>query len=108
MSATITQLPLNFVGKEDAPRLECFGAYLIEHGAATRWRWQKSDGIDVAFLIYRGVPHDRLLVRIERSTRDGVYRANSSLGEHRIEGSLEEVMSAVDTLLSFGLPDHSA
>ncbi len=92
----IVNLPENFIGKEDEQRLESFGAHLISHGRATRWHWNRQRGIDVAFEIFTGGPHERLLVAIVRDREHDRFAAKDGRGRIIAEGSLDHVMALLD------------
>lgn len=94
----IVELPENFIGVEDAEKLESFGGHLIAHGRATRWRWSRRNGIDVAFEIFHGGPHEHLMFAIKRDRdKDAFYVADAS-GQVLDEGPLDHIMAVVDTI----------
>jgi hypothetical protein len=98
----VVKLPSDFIGKTDESKLESFGAHLIAHGAATRWHWRRSGGVDTAFLIYRGGRNEKLLVSIARDSSRDVYYANDPNGRKLTKGSLEAVMTIVDAMARSG------
>lgn len=93
----VVELPENFIGVEDAERLESFGAHLIAHGRATRWHWNREHGIDVAFEIFRGGPHEELMFAIRRDRDKDAFYVTDSSGRVVEEGSLDHVMAVVDS-----------
>lgn len=94
----IVNLPENFIGKEDELRLESFGAHLISHGCATRWHWSRERGIDVAFEIFTGGAHERLMLYIVRDRKRDAFVAKDPEGAAVVEGALDHVMAVVDRL----------
>lgn len=101
----LVRLPRDFISKTDESKLESFGAHLIAHGAATRWHWQRSNGIDTAFSIYRGGPNEELLVDIARDSSRDVYYATDADGKTLTKGSLEAVMTVVDAMARSARPE---
>ena len=92
----IIELPRDFIGLEDQARLESFGAHLIARGLATRWHWNRSHGIDVAFEIYRGGANEVLFCSIRRDHEHDVFYVQSGSANRRDRGKLDHVMAAVD------------
>ncbi len=92
----IVNLPENFIGKEDEQRLESFGAHLISHGRATRWHWNRQRGINVAFEVFTGGAHERLLVGIVRDRKHDRFVAQDAGGRVVADGSLDHIMTLVD------------
>lgn len=96
MNQNVVKLPDDFIGKEDEVKLESFGAHLMEHGVVSRWNWRRLNGIDVAFLLYQGAPHARLMACIGRDRRRDLFYADDAQGRRLREGTLEAVMASVD------------
>lgn len=96
MSENVLVLPNGFIGKEDEAKLESFGAYLVKHGAAARWRWERERGIDVAFKI--SAADGRFLCLIKRDQEHDVFYVTSSADQRIEEGKLEHVMAVVEQL----------
>ncbi len=94
----IVELPENFIGVEDAERLESFGAHLISHGCATRWHWNRENGIDVAFEIFRGGPHEELMFSVRRDRDQDVFYVTEPSGAVVEQGALDHVMTAIDAI----------
>lgn len=106
--AKVVKLPTDFIGKKDESRLESFGGHLIAHGAATRWHWRRSNGIDLEFEIYRGGAEEELLVCIARDRNHDIYLARDASGKEFTQGSLESVMTIVDAIARSARPEPSA
>ncbi len=102
----VVELPENFIGVEDSEKLESFGAHLISHGRATRWHWNRESGIDVAFDIFRGGPHEELMFSIKRDRGKDAFYITDASGKVVDEGPLDHVMAVVDTIArtTFGDP----
>lgn len=96
----IINLPDDFIGKEDERKLESFGGHLVGRGYATRWHWNRDQGVDVAFEIYRGGAKEELLASIRRDRDKDLFCAVDAAGRSIVEGSLEHVMAGVDGLAS--------
>lgn len=94
----IVELPENFIGVEDAEKLESFGAHLISHGRATRWHWNREKGIDVAFEIFRGGADEELMFSIKRNRDKDAFYVTQASGELVDEGTLDHVMAVVDAM----------
>jgi len=94
--ADIIDLPDDFIGKDDQRRLESFGGHLVSHGRSSRWRWNRERGVDVAFEIFQGGPHEELLASITRHREEDVFYATDAAGRVLARGSLEHVMAVVD------------
>jgi hypothetical protein len=91
-------LPRDFIGKEDEARLESFGGHLIAHGSASRWHWERSAGIDLAFLIFAHEVggDEQLRAKIGRDSGAHSYFAEDDTGRIFARGHLEAVMTVVD------------
>jgi hypothetical protein len=98
MTSKIVKLPDGFIGKEDEAKLESFGAYLLSHGAATRWHWDRERGIDVGFAIFHGGAHEELLFSIRRDRERDLYYVSAADESRLDEGKLEHVMAVVEQL----------
>lgn len=96
MTDEVVRLPDNFIGKEDQARLESFGAYLIVHGLATRWHWNRRRGIDVAFELFRGGADEVRIFCIERSRANDVFVLSDGEGRALERGKLDHIMTVVD------------
>ena len=104
----IVNLPPNFIGKDDEQRLESFGAHLIAHGWATRWRWNREHGIDVAFDLFIGGAQERLFVSISRDSGHDKFIAQNARGGVLDDGPLDHVMAVVDKLARAAHRDEPA
>ncbi len=100
MKDKVVKLPDAFFSKEDEQRLESFGAHLIAHGKATRWRWARQNGIDVAFDVYRGGPDEELMFSFsrDRERERGYYQLTDAAGRTLEKGKLERLMFTADQL----------
>lgn len=102
MKDKVIKLPDAYFSKEDEQRLESFGAHLIAHGKATRWRWVRKNGIDVAFNVYRGGPDEVLMFSFsrdrEREGERGYYLLTDATGRTLEKGKLERLMFTADLL----------
>jgi hypothetical protein len=96
MTDKIIELPQDFIGMEDQARLESFGGHLIARGLATRWHWNRSHGIDVAFEIYRGGVDETLFCSIRRDHAHDVFYVHGGSANLRDRGKLDHVMASVD------------
>lgn len=92
----VVELPENFIGVEDAEKLESFGAHLISHGRATRWHWNREHGIDVAFEILRGGGDEELAFAIRRDREKDEFYVTDAAGRLVEAGTLDHVMAVVD------------
>lgn len=95
----VVELPENFIGVEDAEKLESFGAHLISHGRATRWHWNREHGIDVAFEIFRGGPHEELMFAVRRDRDNDAFYVADPAGAVVEQGSLDHVMAVIDAIV---------
>lgn len=98
MTAKIVRLPDDFIGKDDQSKLESFGAYLISHGWATRWHWNRQRGFDIAFEIYIGDAHRPPSFTIKRDHENDVFYAADARGKEIRRGSLDAIMTEIDSL----------
>jgi hypothetical protein len=116
MSGKIVELPDSFIGRDDEAKLESFGAYLVRHGAATRWYWEREGPVDVAFNVCGA--DNGFLCAIRRDRGRGVFYVTRSerpvrhqmqdLDERLDEGKLEHIMAVVERLASAVLGDMPA
>lgn len=104
----VVRLPNDFIGKAEEVKLESFGAHLIAHGAATRWHWRRSNGFDVEFEVFRGGSDEELLVRISRDKSRSTFHAVDASGGRVAQGSLEHVMTVVDSIARSDRPEPPA
>lgn len=108
MSGKVVQLPRDFIGTEDEHRLESFGSHLIGHGCATRWHWNRENGIDVAFEIFRGGAEEALVFVIKRNRDKGAFYVTDAMGNRLEEGKLDHVMAFIDEMAKATRPDAPA
>ena len=97
--SNVIRLPGDFIGKGDESKLASFASHLISRGAATRWYWQRVEGIGTGLLIIRGTSHgEELIARIGRNSARDTYHAEGPLGRRLAEGPLEAVLAVVDRI----------
>lgn len=96
--AEITQLPDNFIGKNDRERLEAFGGHSISRGRATRWQWS-SDSADDRFEIFTGGADEQRIASVIRDRQADCFRALDANGRELANGDLEHVMAALERYL---------
>jgi hypothetical protein len=105
--AKLIDLPDDFIGKSDEKRLESFGAYLISHGRATRWHWNRRRGIDVAFEVYSGGAQERFLFRFQRDSAHDAFTLTDGDEGVIAEGPLDHLMAVAFERTASG-PNDSA
>jgi len=93
---TVINLPENFIGKEDAVKLESFGGHTLSLGRATRWHWHKDEaGADV-FEIYLGGENEALAAQITRDRERHAFCARDGSGKRIADGRLEHVLAELE------------
>jgi hypothetical protein len=96
MTAKIVQLPRDFIGKDDEQKLESWGAHLLARGRATRWKWTREHGFDVAFEIFIGGVDEMLAFSIRRDQRNDIFYVTDRKGRIMDNGRLDRIMATVD------------
>lgn len=97
--ADITELPDNFIGKDDRERLESFGGHTIARGRATRWHWAKDAAGGDCFELFAGGATEQRLARITRDRRADLFRVYDAEDGELAKGALEQVMAALEMYL---------
>ena len=92
----VINLPENFIGKEDAVKLESFGGHTLSLGRATRWHWHKGDEGGDVFEIYLGGENEALAAQISRDRDRHAFCARDGDGNRIAEGRLEHVLAELE------------
>lgn len=107
----ITELPHNFIGKDDRVHLEAFGKHAVALGRATRWRWGSDRLGNPSFEMFSYNASQRLEVSVSRDRVADLFRAYDSAQRELVHGNLDHVMAVLDRYLierSGELPDTPA
>ena len=107
----VINLPENFIGKDDASRLESFGGHTLSLGRATRWHWHRDDDSGDVFEIYLGGENETLAAQVSRDRDRHAFDARDGAGRRIADGRLEHVLAELETYfarLHGELPDPPA
>lgn len=107
----VTELPENFIGKDDRERLEAFGGHTIGRGRATRWHWDRDTAGDDRFALYAGGAEEHCIASVARDRSADLFRAFDADRRELANGDLEHVMASLDLYLQARhgeLPDTPA